>query len=36
MTRKKLSKRDTHNYNLKDGRKVIYKGKTKDLRQTES
>jgi len=28
---KKSTKRDTYNYNLKDGKKVVYKGKAKDL-----
>jgi len=29
-------KRDTYNYNLKDGKKVVYKGKTKDLEKRAS
>ena len=26
-----MAKRDTYNYNLKDGKKVVYKGTTNDL-----
>lgn len=28
---KKKAVRDTHNYNLKDGKKIVYKGTTNDL-----
>jgi predicted GIY-YIG superfamily endonuclease len=27
------NKRDTYNYNLKDGKKVVYKGTSKDLEE---
>lgn len=33
---KKTAKRDTVNYNLKDGKKVVYKGTTNDLSKREA
>ncbi len=33
---KKTTKRETVNYNLKDGNKVVYKGITNDLKKREA
>lgn len=33
---KKQAKRDTYNYNLKDGKKVVYKGTTNDLEKRKN